>query len=86
MVCVGQISSTLNGDDVTRFQRKRLAAGLSQKALAEQLETDPTNVSKWENGKAIPMPEFFPKLAAIFNITAEEVTHLFDADPAPATT
>jgi len=34
-----------------RVRRKRLMCGLSQKALAERLETPPTHVSKLEGGQ-----------------------------------
>lgn len=68
---------------MTPFERKRLAAGLTQQELADKLDLSQAAVKKWENGDAKPSPRFFPKLARIFKMTAEDVTHLFDK-PAPA--
>ncbi len=69
---------------MTPFQRKRLAIGLTQYALAKKLGAVPSTVSKWENGQATPAAEFYPRLAKIFGMTPEDVTHLFDESPAPS--
>ena len=64
------------------FKRKRLAAGLTQDALAKKLKVNPSTVSSWESGRQKPQPEFFPKLAVALDATPEEVTYLFDTpDP-----
>jgi repressor LexA len=67
---------------MTLFERKRRAAGLTQQALAAKLGISQSAVGKWDRGEAMPSPEFTPKLAEVFGISAEDVTHLFD----PATT
>jgi transcriptional regulator with XRE-family HTH domain len=67
------------------FERKRRAAGLTQQALADKLKVSQRAVAKWERGEALPSPSFIPKLARIFRMTPEEVTHLFDKAPEPAT-
>jgi transcriptional regulator with XRE-family HTH domain len=69
---------------MTRFQRRRLATGITQKDIARRLSADPSTVSKWESGDAIPAPHFFPKLARIFRITPDEVVDLFAPQPEPA--
>lgn len=67
---------------MTPFERKRLAAGLTQQQLADKFGLTQSAVKKWENGSSKPSPRFFPKLAKIFRMTPEEVTHLFDKAPA----
>jgi transcriptional regulator with XRE-family HTH domain len=71
---------------MTPFRRKRLAAGLTQQQLADRLGVSQSAVVNWEREKNrdIPQAEHFPKLAKIFGISAEEVTHLFD-EPAAST-
>lgn len=71
---------------MSRIERKRRALGLTQRQLAEQVEVDPSTVSRWETGVCIPEPKVFPKLATVFGMTPEEVTHLFDPEPQPETT
>ena len=59
------------------IERKRLAAGLTQTALADKVGVTPGTVSRWESGSSIPSPEMYPKLAEVLNIPAEEVVRLF---------
>jgi transcriptional regulator with XRE-family HTH domain len=72
---------------MTPFERKRLAAGLTQQQIADKLGLTQAAVKKWEKGKSMPSPKFFPKLARILHITGEEVTYLFAPEPSrePAT-
>lgn len=67
---------------MTHFERKRLATGMTQQELGNQLGVDRSTVSRWESGDCIPEARHFPRLAEIFGMTPEEVTHLFDAAPA----
>lgn len=69
---------------MTALTRKRLAAGLTKSQLAEKLGLDPSTVGKWESGKSTPEPRFFPALAEIFGVSAEEVTYLFVPDESKA--
>lgn len=46
-----------------RIARARKAAGLTQNALAKKLYVNPTCISKWENGRIIPMPDTIIRLA-----------------------
>lgn len=70
---------------MTPFERKRHAAGLTQQQLAKRLGVSQATVGYWERGEKVPSPMYFPKLARIFHMTPEEVTHLFDKEPEPAT-
>jgi transcriptional regulator with XRE-family HTH domain len=68
---------------MTEFERKRLAAGMTQTAVAEKLGVDPSTVSRWEASEpCIPEPKHFPKIAKLFSMTAEEVVSLFDESAA----
>jgi transcriptional regulator with XRE-family HTH domain len=67
---------------MTPFERKRLAVGLTQKQLAKKVGVDQSTVSRWGKNECIPEPQHFPKLARIFRMTPEEVTHLFDPEHA----
>ena len=66
------------------FKRKRLAAGLTQQQIADKLKISQAAVKKWDQGEAKPSPRFFPKLAKILGITADEAVSLFDPSPSVA--
>ena len=51
-----------------RFERKRL--GLTQRELAQRLETSQQNVAGWEVGKALPGVEFYDAMIALFGKTS----------------
>lgn len=68
---------------MTAFKRKRLAAGLTQSQLAKRMGVSQAAIGNWEAGRDIPSPEFIPRLAKLFKMSAEEVTYIFDA-PQPA--
>jgi transcriptional regulator with XRE-family HTH domain len=70
---------------MTPFERKRLAAGLTQQQIADKLGLTQAAVKKWEKGRSMPSPRYFPKLARILHITGEEVTYLFAPIPASGT-
>ena len=55
------------------IKRLRTANGLSQEALAVQLNVVRQTVSKWEKGTSAPDAEMLPKLADILNTTVEEL-------------
>ncbi len=65
---------------MTPFERKRRAAGLTQTELAAKLGVTYRAVGKWEDGSKNPAPCRYKKLAAIFKMTPEELTHMFDSD------
>jgi transcriptional regulator with XRE-family HTH domain len=69
---------------MTPFERKRLAAGLSQPKLADRVGVDQSTVSRWESGDCRPEAKHYPKLAKVFGITADEAVSLF-APETPAT-
>lgn len=60
------------------FHRKRL--GLTQDALAELLGITALAVSKWENDQSCPDITMLPKLTEIFDITADELLGIRQAE------
>jgi len=49
----------------------RLAANLSQQAVADHLGVDRTTVTCWENGTSMPRADLLPKLADLFKCTID---------------
>lgn len=63
----------------TTIARLRREHNMKQEELAEQLDVTPQAVSKWENCASMPDITLIPKIAAIFNVTIDE---LFSTDTA----
>ena len=53
----------------------RKEVGLTQRELADKLGIDDSNISKWERGKALPDVSIIPQIAALLNITGDELLH-----------
>lgn len=51
----------------------RSQKGLSQEGLAEQLHLSRQAISRWENGETAPDLDTLVKLAAIFEVTLDEL-------------
>lgn len=51
---------------------------LSQKELAEKLNIDISNITKWKQGKSIPSLEVFYELCKIFDVSADYLLGLID--------
>lgn len=49
--------------DGAKLRRARVAAGLLQKQLAEIVDTDPAEISRYENNRANPNPARLKRLA-----------------------
>lgn len=56
----------------------RLAAGLTQSAVAEQLGVDATAVSKWDLHRTRPPECAVATLATLYDVTADELQHVID--------
>ena len=56
-----------------RIMQYRKNKGMTQDKLAEALGVTPQAVSKWENDQSCPDINTLPKLAAIFDITTDEL-------------
>jgi transcriptional regulator with XRE-family HTH domain len=61
-----------------RLREMREGRGLSQKELAEQLDTTQAAVSLWERGEREPSFEMFVRLAEFFGVGLTEFV-----EPAP---
>lgn len=55
------------------IRKQRKINRLTQERLADMLEISAQSVSKWETGIALPDITYIPRLAAIFNITTDEL-------------
>ena len=51
----------------------RRARGLSQEALAEQLQVSRQAVSKWERGTSVPSTSHLIALAKLYGVSSEEL-------------
>lgn len=52
----------------------RFKKGINQTALAQQISTSSTTVGKWENGLALPSPDFIKGLSDFFKIDLQTFT------------
>lgn len=59
-----------------RLREEREKRGWSQARVAEQIDTDAINVSRWERGFATPSPYFREKLCRLYNRSAQELGFL----------
>ena len=55
------------------LKKKRLAAGLSQKELADKLGIVQSAISAWESGEKMPRAAQLPELAAALHCTIDEL-------------
>ena len=58
---------------VDRVRELRVAAGMTQKALADQLGVTVPTVSKWELGQRTPELERVFRMTLIFGVPIEEI-------------
>lgn len=58
---------------VNRVRELRVAAGMTQKALADQLGVTVPTVSKWELGQRTPELERVFRMTMIFGVPIEEI-------------
>lgn len=58
---------------VNRIKELRTAAGMTQKALADQLGVTAPTVSKWELGQRTPELERVFRMTLIFGVPIEEI-------------
>jgi transcriptional regulator with XRE-family HTH domain len=64
---------------MTLLRRHRLAAGLTQTALAKRLKVVPSTVSLWESGN-LPHPEMIPKLARLLGVDPMTLTRVLEPE------
>ena len=62
----------------TQIKSLRLARGVTQETLAEQLGVSPQAVSKWERNATVPDISLLPALSAYFGVTIDELFSLSD--------
>lgn len=54
--------------------------GMTQRQFAKRLGVTFQAVSMWEQGAARPAPRMYPKLAAVFGVSALEVTRIVEPE------
>ena len=64
---------------VNRVKELRTAAGMTQKALADQLGVTVPTVSKWELGQRTPELERVFRMTLIFGVPIEEIVQLTES-------
>ena len=62
------------GSTIAALRKKR---GMTQSALAQELNVSDKAVSKWENGFGYPEITLLPKIASVFGVT---VDYLFTSE------
>lgn len=55
------------------LKKQRIRLGLTQKQVAERLETDPDWISHWEKGDALPNLISAFKLSQLYSTSLEEL-------------
>jgi transcriptional regulator with XRE-family HTH domain len=60
--------------------RRRKVRGLSQEALAAQLNVARTTVARWESGEVVPLPWVRPRLAEALGLSLVELDMIFTQD------
>ncbi|WP_281383865.1 helix-turn-helix domain-containing protein [Promicromonospora sukumoe] len=63
---------------------RRNLVGLSQEALAAQLQIDRTTVARWERGEVAPALWVRPMLAEALQVTLADLADLLAVEPAPS--
>jgi transcriptional regulator with XRE-family HTH domain len=58
------------------FVRRRRAVGFTQESLAEAMNVERSTVSRWESGKVSPQPYIRPRLAAVLQVSLQELSGL----------
>ena len=61
-----------------RFLVELKGSGLTQKQLAEKLNIDNSNITKWKRGENIPSLEVFYQLCKILDVSADYLLGLID--------
>ena len=71
----GELADFLDLPSRQRWELKhfRIAAGLTQAALAKQLAVAPSAVSGWELGKYPPAQALIPRLADLYGVTEADI-------------
>lgn len=55
----------------------RMAAGLRQVDVAQEMNVDQAAVSKWENGETRPSRKYHEPLARLYGVSVETLTDSF---------
>lgn len=62
----------------TRLKELRLEGGMTQKQLANLLQTTDDSIFSWEKGRSQPSIEMIRKLCVVFQVSADYLLGLTD--------
>ena len=62
----------------TRLKELRLEGGMTQKKLANLLQTTDDSIFSWEKGRSQPSIEMIRKLCVVFQVSADYLLGLTD--------
>jgi len=62
-----------NHEPMSHLRELRVAAGISLRELARQIQQQPTNVSYWERTGKLPKPEVLIPMAKVLGVSVEEL-------------
>jgi len=63
----------VGGDFISHFKSLRLATGLSQAAVANELGITQGAVHQWEKGETHPQTKLLSRIAALYGCTVDEL-------------
>ena len=63
-----------------QFRQMRKEKGLTQKKIAELLNTTDDTIFSWEKGRSEPSIEYIKKICCIFEVSADYLLGLEDED------
>lgn len=67
-----------------RIRAARVAAGMSQRALAEALDTDKSSIWKWEKAGSVPGTHHLEGLARVLGVTRKRLLYGGDGADIPS--
>ena len=62
----------------SKIKQLRLARGMTQEQLGNELSVSAQAISKWENGTTMPDIQLLPELSVIFGVSIDELFSITD--------
>lgn len=80
---VGAVADDYRKRIGSRIRRARQRAGLKPRELAQRLDIDQRQLSRWENGHVAPSPRYMRRLEQELNVPAESFLRSDDEEDEP---
>lgn len=68
-----QVRREARGQFAAQFRRTRAAAGMSARAVVQELRVVPATVTCWQQGRTLPTEEMYVRLCAVLRVEAAEL-------------